>query len=114
MKPFVARCTPWGTIQTGDFFQQLTPIEKMAVIAHENAHIASHDALKRLWWLLSLKLLREPEWVKAKCREQEFAADRCVKEQGLGWGMKSFLIRFPHPPGALHPGTKERLGALNG
>lgn len=113
MKRFVARCTPWGTVQTGDYFRRLTQLEKAAVLAHETAHILNRDGLRRLWWLISLRLLRDPEWVYARCREQEFIADQYVKEQGLARGMRSFLCRYPHPASDLHPGSKERLEALH-
>jgi hypothetical protein len=114
MKRFVARCTPWGTIQTGEYFRTLTPIEKDAVLMHEKAHIVKRDVWIRLWWVMSLRVLREPQWVYARCREQEFAADRYVKEQGLAAGMRSFLTRFPQPASLLHPSSKQRLEALNG
>jgi hypothetical protein len=114
MKRYVARCTPWGTVQTGDYFRQLTQVEKAAVLAHETAHLLNHDALRRLWWVLSLQVLFRPQWVFARCREQEFAADRYVRQMGLARGMRSFLCRYPQPASALHPSTKERLEALNG
>ncbi|HHX4053958.1 MAG: M48 family metalloprotease [Burkholderia contaminans] len=114
MKRFVARCTPWGTIQTGIFFRSLTAIEKDAVIAHERAHLIRRDPLRRLWWLLTLQLIFRPEWVFARVREQELAADQYVKEQGLAAGLRMFLRRHPHPGSALHPSSQERLEALHG
>lgn len=114
MKRFVARCTPWGTVQTGDYFLRLTDSEKSAVLAHERAHVRNRDALKRLWWVVSLRVVFDPQWVFARCREQEFAADRYVKQRGMAAGMRSFLRRFPQPASALHPSSKERLEALNG
>jgi hypothetical protein len=114
MKPFVARCTPWGTIQTGDFFERLTQAEKSAVLLHERAHIVKHDALRRLWWVMTLQIVFRPQWVFARCHEQEFAADRYVKERGEARGLRSFLTRFPHGSGPLHPSTFDRVGALDG
>ncbi|WP_193098010.1 M48 family metalloprotease [Burkholderia sp. Z1] len=113
MKHFVARCTPWGTIQVGIRFHALSALEKQAVIAHEEAHLAHRDPWRRLWWLLSLQLLFRPDWVFARVREQEFAADRAVKERGLGSAMVSFLRRHPQPASALHPSSQERLEALH-
>jgi hypothetical protein len=114
MKRFVARCTPWGTIQTGDYFCRLSPMEKQAVLAHERAHLIHHDALIRLWWILSLQVVFRPNWVFEQCRVQEFRADAYVKSQGLARGLRSFLTRFPHAGGPLHPSTFDRVGALDG
>ncbi|MHB9838506.1 M48 family metalloprotease [Paraburkholderia terrae] len=113
MKRFVARCTPWGTIQTGAYFRHLTPDEKSAVLLHERAHIAHRDVLRRVWWIVSLKILRDPQWVYERCRDQEFAADRYVKMAGYANGMCSFLRRHPQPASLLHPSSKQRLEALN-
>lgn len=113
MKRFVARCTPWGTIQTGDYFQRLTAAEKSAVLLHEKAHIRSHDALRRLWWVLSLQIIFRTQWVFEQCRQQEFAADRYVKEHGEARALRSFLTRFPHAAGPLYPSTFDRVEALD-
>lgn len=114
MKKFVARCTPWGTIQTGDYFRRLTPIEKAAVVMHEFAHIQRRDQLKRLWWVVSLQIVFRTQWVFERARDQEIAADLYVLQMGLGEGMRMFLRRHPHPASALHPSSKERLEALHG
>lgn len=114
MNRFVARCTPWGTIQTGEYFRLLTEDEKTAVILHERAHVRNRDALRRLWWLLSLQVVFRAEWVFAQCRAQEFAADRYVHEQGHAHAMRSYLMRFPHPASALYPSSRDRVEALNG
>jgi hypothetical protein len=114
MKKFVARCTPWGTIQTGDYFRNLTAAEKSAVLMHELGHTMRSDPLRRLWWVISLQVLFRPQWVFARAREQEFAADRYAKEMGLAEGMRAFLRRYPHPASLLHPSSADRLEALDG
>ena len=113
MKRFVARCTPWGTIQTGEYFRHLTHDEKSAVLMHERAHIVHRDVFRRLWWIFTLKIVRDPRWVYERCREQEFAADQYVKDVGMADGMRSFLRRHPQPASLLHPSSKQRLEALN-
>lgn len=113
MKGFVSRCTPWGTIQTGSLFRLLTDDEKRAVLLHEEGHIKSHDALKRLWWALSLQIFFRQRWVFAQCRQQEFAADAYVKARGAGAAMRSYLRRFPHAGSALYPSSYKRAEALN-
>lgn len=114
MKRFVARCTPWGTIQTGDYFCLLNEYEKAAVMLHEKAHLRNRDALRRLWWIVSLRIVWDREWVFDRCVEQELAADRYVRERGFGPGMISFLHRFPSGSSALHPSSRQRLEALHG
>ncbi|MFP3571145.1 M48 family metalloprotease, partial [Paraburkholderia sp. SIMBA_030] len=79
------------------FFRSLTATEKAAVMAHETGHIRNYDTLRRLWWFLTLRVFWDFEWVCARCREQELAADAYVKEQGLAHGMRSFLCRHPQP-----------------
>ena len=113
MRNFVARSTPWGAIQTGDYFWYLTDIEKTAVLMHEWAHIRNRDALKRLRWIVTLRIFTNPQWVFERCREQEFAADFYVRECGLAHALRSFLIRFPQHASELHPSSKQRLEALN-
>lgn len=114
MKRFVARCTPWGTIQTGEFFARLTDAEKSAVLMHEQAHIRSHDPLRRLWWVLSLQILFRPGWVFEQCRKQEFAADAYAVARGHGAGLKMFLRRFPQTSSPIYPNARQRLEALDG
>ncbi|AXF07307.1 hypothetical protein CUJ91_04755 [Paraburkholderia graminis] len=113
MKRFVARCTPWGTIQTGDFFARLSDAEKSAVLMHERGHLANRDALRRLWWVLSLQIVFRSQWVFERCREQEFAADDYARARGHGAGLRSFLRRFPQTSGPLYPSTRQRLEALD-
>lgn len=114
MKGYVARSTPWGTIQTGEFFALLDDEQKAAVLEHERAHIRSHDALKRLWWVLSLQIVFRTKWVFARCREQELAADAYACARGHEEGMRSYLRRFPHAASALYPSSRKRVEALNG
>lgn len=114
MKRFVARCTPWGTIQTGHFFTLLSDAEKSAVLMHERHHIINRDALRRLWWVLTLQIVFRSGWVFDQCRKQEFAADCYACAHGHGAGLRSFLRRFPQTSSALYPSTRQRLEALDG
>lgn len=111
---YVAKCTPWGTIRTGSHFQRLSALEKEAVIAHERAHIRNHDAIKRLWWLVTLQYFFRFETVAARCRAQEFAADQYVKECGLAPWLVIFLARGNAAGDDFHPSVEERVRALHG
>ncbi|MGQ7939137.1 hypothetical protein [Paraburkholderia sp. D1E] len=114
MKRFVARCTPWGTVQTGHFFTLLNDAEKSAVLMHEQAHVRNRDALRRLWWVFSLQILFRTQWVFAQCRKQEYAADAYASARGHGTALRSFLRRFPQTSSPLYPSTRQRLEALDG
>ncbi|MFB9123298.1 hypothetical protein E2553_00220 [Paraburkholderia dipogonis] len=114
MKRYVARCTPWGTIQTGAFFTRLTDEEKSAVLAHEQGHLRNGDPLRRLWWVLSLQILFRPTWVFEQCRRQEFAADAHAVALGHGVGLRRFLLRFPQTSSPIYPNARQRLEALDG
>jgi hypothetical protein len=114
-KRFYARTTPWGTIQTGDWFAYLTADEQSAVIMHEAGHIRKRHHARRLWWVLSLKALLRPEQYFAMCEQQEYEADRYAKAQGWGDELISFLITHGarvKSPG--YPSNQERIEALNG
>ncbi|MFT4068939.1 M48 family metalloprotease [Paraburkholderia sp.] len=114
MKRFVARCTPWGTIQTGAFFARLTDAEKSAVLAHEQGHLHYRHQWYRLWWVFSLQILIRPQWVCEQCVRQEFAADAYAVARGHGAGLRMFLRRFPQTSSLIYPDARQRLEALDG
>lgn len=115
MKDFIARCTPWGTIQTGRGFRFLSPQEKAAVLAHERGHIAHRHALKRLGWVVTLRALRDWNGFLQMCEAQEYEADRYAVRQGCKVGMQVFLAkRIGLPAGPGYPSARERLEALHG
>jgi hypothetical protein len=114
MKPFVARSTPWGTIQKGDLFARLTPLEQQAVIAHEEGHIKFHHARTRLWWVLTGRAFFQTERFFALCEEQELEADRYAAWHGHAAGLLSFLFRQSlHVKSDGYPTVKQRMEAIN-
>jgi Zn-dependent protease with chaperone function len=111
----VARSTPWGTIQIGPAFQHLTPLEQEAVLAHERGHVAHRHALKRLWWIVSLRAVFNFDGFLALCEQQEFEADRYAAELGHRAGLAAFLAsRIWEPKSAGYPSARERLEAIRG
>ena len=114
MKPFVARSTPWGTIQTGELFARLTPLEQQAVLAHEEGHIKFHHARTRLWWVLTGKAFFQTERFFALCEEQELEADRYAAWHGHAAGLISFLFRQGlHVKSDGYPTHKQRIEAIH-
>lgn len=115
MKNFYARCTPWGTIQTGDLMALLPAYEQKAIIAHEEGHIAHRHAQKRLLWLVTLRALVNPEGFFAMCEAQELEADGYARERGHAAGLISFLFRRQlHVKTPGYPTAQRRLEALHG
>lgn len=115
MRNYIARATPWGTIQTGPCFAKLTPIEQEAVLEHERGHIAHRHALKRLMWLFTLRAVFNFNGFLALCERQEFEADRYAAARGHAAGLRLYFSRRLHAgksPG--YPSARERLEALNG
>jgi hypothetical protein len=107
----IARSTPWGTIQFGDAFYQLTELEQCAVIAHEQGHIHHRHALKRLWWLVSFQWKGFFE----RCEAQELEADQYAAERGHAAGLISFLFRQGlHVKSDGYPTHKQRIEAIHG
>lgn len=92
-KPFYARSTPWGTIQIGDRFKELSEKEQAAVLAHEHGHIHHRHALRRLGWILTLRAFRKPDEFFALCEAQELEADRYAAKAGHSVGLIAFLLR---------------------
>lgn len=115
MKDFVARSTPWGTIQIGDRFRFLSPQEKGAVLAHERGHIAGRHALKRLKWLITLRAFRDLDGFLRMCEMQEYEADQYAVREGHKVGLQVFLAkRIGLPAGPGYPSALNRLEALHG
>lgn len=115
MKTYIARATPWGTIQTGPGFRHLTALEQAAVLAHEHGHIAHGHPWKRLLWVLTLRVFFDFSGFLAMCERQEFEADQYAVKQGHKHGLVSFLFcRQFQGPAPGYPSAKARLEALNG
>lgn len=115
MKNFVARSTPWGTIQTGDLFADLAPREQKAVIAHEEGHIHHRHAWVRLKWILTTRAFRRYDAFLAMCEAQELEADKYAAEEGHADGLRWFLSgRNLHVKSDGYPTAMKRLEALRG
>lgn len=107
----IARSTLWGTIEIGDEFCRLTPLEQWAVIAHEQGHIYHKHARKRLWWIVSFQWKGFFE----RCEAQELEADRYAAERGHAAGLMSFLFRSNlHVKSPGYPTHKDRIEAIHG
>jgi Zn-dependent protease with chaperone function len=114
-KPFFARTTPWGTIQTGDLFDLLPAFEQRAIIAHEEGHVVHRHALKRLAWVVTLRAIFSPRKFLSMCEAQEFEADRYAVALGHRAGLISFLFRRKsHAQAPGYPEVSARLEALHG
>ena len=110
----IARATLWGTIQLGEGFYKLTPREQEAVLAHERGHIAHRHIRKRLWWIVTLRAIRNPDAYWAMCEAQELEADRYAAEQGHAAGMVSFLFRLAwHVKSDGYPTVRRRIEAIH-
>ena len=106
----IARSTLWGSIQFGEAFDNLTPAEQAAVIAHERGHIAHRHALKRLWWMVSFQWKGFFE----RCEKQEMEADWYAVVRGHRAGLISFLFRSnPHVKSAGYPTHQQRIEAIH-
>jgi hypothetical protein len=106
----IARSTPWGTIQFGDAFYQLTELEQCAIVAHEQGHIAHRHAWKRLARLITFRWKGFFEF----CEAQEIEADRYAVERGHAPGLISFLFRSNlHVKSDGYPTHKQRIEAIH-
>lgn len=106
----IARSTLWGTIQLGDDFYRLSPLEQTAIVAHEEGHIHHKHALKRLWWIVSFQW----DGFYERCEQQELEADRYAVERGHAAGLISFLFRSNlHVKSAGYPTHKQRIEAIH-
>jgi Zn-dependent protease with chaperone function len=111
----IARSTPWGSIQFGEAFDKLTPLEQAAVIAHERGHIVHRHAIKRLLWVLTLRAVFQTEKFFEMCEKQEMEADRYAVSRGHRAGLISFLFRSNlHVKSAGYPTHKQRIEAIHG
>ena len=108
-EPIIARAISffgWREIVTGSRFDDLTPQQQAAVIAHETAHIESCHTEQRIACLLiSIFLLPI-----LACR-QELEADRIAAERGHAEGLLS-LLSSEYDGGWLQPSHAERRQAL--
>lgn len=109
---YVARATPWGSIQVGEMFQWLTPDEQIGVLAHETGHIEHDHAFKRLLWVISLRAVFQPEKYFKMCEEQEYEADAFAKSEGCAEGLASFLHRCSHGKALGYPRIHDRIKRL--
>lgn len=115
MKRFFARTTPWHTVQTGELFRGLSPMEQRAVIAHERGHLRHWHAEKRLIWVLTGRALFDWPGFLAMCERQELEADQHAVDRGHAAGLRVFLIRNGRAGRALgYPCLSKRLEALDG
>ena len=111
----IARSTLWGTIQFGAGFYLLTDLEQRAVVAHEQGHIFHRHALKRLWWIISLRAFFNWDGFLKMCESQELEADHYAVDHGHFAGLYYFLYRQSRDvkyPG--YPSIKDRLEAIHG
>ena len=109
---YVARSTPWGSIQLGDLFHVLTPDEQIGVLAHETGHIEHDHALKRMLWVFSLRAVFQPEKYFKMCEEQEYEADRFALSEGCAEGLASFLRGCPKAKALGYPRIHDRIKRL--
>jgi hypothetical protein len=110
----IARSTLWGTIQVGEHFYRLTPLEQEAIIAHEEGHIHHRHAWKRLKWALTLRWIRHREELEPMLVAQELEADRYAAERGHAPGLISFLLRSPLDVKLEgYPTHRQRIGAIH-
>lgn len=91
-----------------DFFA-FPPREQMAFLLHEAAHCKLFHIEKRI-----LRLIFWPLGLFGYCREQEFMADRFVKELGYGADLARAFSRFPDCQGHLYPSLAQRIERLSG
>lgn len=109
---YVARTTLWGTVQTGPGFARLPEAEQEAVMMHEIGHIDGWHALKRLWWVLTLRALLRPYAYFAMCEQQELDADQYAAACGCASGLRAFVQRLPAHKTLGYPTKHERLARL--
>ena len=110
----IARSTPWGSIQFGAQFDNLTPAEQAAIVAHERGHIAHRHALKRLLWLVTLRAVFQSDKFFAMCEKQELEADWYAVVRGHRYGLVSFLLRSNlHVKSAGYPTHQQRIEAIH-
>lgn len=109
----IARSTLWGTVQTGKEFCRLSPLEQMAIYAHEDGHIFYRHAWARLWWLLTLRAFFRQDEFFSLCETQEIEADQYAARRGHGPGLISFLLRLqPDVKSDGYPTARQRLEAI--
>lgn len=114
MVNYIARSTPWMTIQIGPAFERLAEIEQQAVIAHERGHIRHFHAWKRVWWLITGRMHRRTADFCSMCVEQEYEADAHAARTGHLKGMISLLSRLPERQSPDYPSPKQRIKRLLG
>lgn len=110
MPNYIARCTLWGTVQTGPVFDQLPFLQQQAVVMHEKGHIRGFHAWKRLWWILTFRACT-PDFY-AMCREQEHEADEYAAQAGHLRGMILLLRRLPGCRDPGYPSPQQRIERL--
>lgn len=102
---------PWKEIVVGPAFMQFGSREKTALLLHEAAHCKMRHVEKRL---LRFWMVFWPPALFRYCREQEYAADRFVRELGFGPDLARVFARIQGGSGPLHPPHDERIHRLNG
>lgn len=98
---------PFKRIVVRPDFHRFPPREQQAILMHEAAHCLAFHSEKRL-----LRLVLWPFGIAAYCREQEFIADRFVKECGFGADLARAFSRLSGDAGPFHPSTAERIERL--
>lgn len=99
----------WKKIVVRPDFHRFPAREKQAFLLHEVAHCKLFHVEKRI-----LRLIVWPFGIFAYCREQEFTADRFVREMGYAADLARAFARFTGGSGRLHPPTAERIVRLVG
>ena len=84
----------------------------MGVLAHETGHIEHDHALKRLGWVVSLRVLFQSEKYFKMCEAQEYEADRFALSEGCAEGLVSFLHRCPKTKTLGYPRIQDRIKRL--
>jgi len=111
MNNFIARATPWNTVQFGDAYWKLEPFERQAVLAHEMGHIVHCHAIKRILWFVSLRMFFNRAGYWNTCQAQELQADEYAMWLGCAEGLKSVLRKTPGG-GLGYPTRGERIRRL--
>lgn len=102
----------WKHIRTGAAFDELPELEAHAIVMHEAGHIRHWHIERRLLWILSGRVLWNPEGFFAACARQELEADDYAAAHGYGLALASFLSKLPDTPQDGYPPVHERIARL--
>jgi Zn-dependent protease with chaperone function len=95
---------PWKEIVVGPAFLRFGPRERQALLLHEVAHCKLFHVEKRI-----LLLIVFPFCIFAYCRDNEFVADKFVKECGYGGDLARAFLKMADRKSVLHPPLMDRI-----